>query len=52
MKTSTREDAVEIVRRLTERNPDFLDAIKDKSISLADFAEIVIVQFKSFNSIP
>ena len=46
-----KKDASEIVRRLTERNPDFVELIKDGRMSLVNFAEIVIVQFLSFNGI-
>lgn len=45
------KDAVEIVRRLKERNPEFLETIKEQKISLEDFAEIVITQYKAFNNI-
>src|ERR1039458_3190644 len=47
-----KKDASEIVRRLTERNPDFVELIKDGRMSLVNFAEIVIVQFLSFNPRP
>lgn len=50
-KTNSRADASEIVHRLVERNPEFIQHIKDESISLRDFAEIVITQFKAFNCI-
>lgn len=46
-----KDDAKEIVKRLKERNPDFLQTIKDEKISLEDFTEIVITQFLAFNNI-
>jgi hypothetical protein len=49
MKINVEQDANEIVRRLKERNPEFQQNIKDGSISLEDFAKIVITQFKAFN---
>jgi hypothetical protein len=49
--TNAETDANEIVRRLKERNPEFIQHIKDESISLEDFAKIVITQFKAFNCI-
>lgn len=50
MNEKIKSDSVEIVRRLQERNPEFFQQIKDKTISLEDFAEIVIVQFVAFNN--
>jgi hypothetical protein len=52
MKISVKMDADEIVKRLKERNPEFVKHIQDESISLEDFAKIVITQFKAFNCIP
>lgn len=49
--TEIRVDCNEIVRRLTERNPQFKESIIEGKISLEDFAEIVVVQWKSFNRI-
>lgn len=46
-----KKDAIEIVRRLKERNPEFFQQIKDKTISLEDFAEIVITQYRAFINI-
>lgn len=51
IKKTPKEDAVEIVRRLKERNPEFFNVIKDGKISLEGFVEIVIVHFKAFNCI-
>lgn len=45
-----KRDAQEIVRRLTDRNPQFERAVKDGKISLANFAEIVLVQGWAFNN--
>jgi hypothetical protein len=50
MKTNERKDAEEIVRRLRERNPAAFNGLIDENITLEDFAEIVIVQYKAFNA--
>lgn len=52
MNNNIKKDSIEIVRRLKERNPEFFEQIKDKMISLEDFAEIVIVQYQAFNNAP
>jgi hypothetical protein len=51
MKLQSKQDAIEIVRRLKERNPEFIECIKDETITLEDFAEIVIQQFIAFGNL-
>ena len=51
MNNTNKENAAEIVKRLTERNPEFIQHIKDESITLVDFAEIIITQFRAFEGI-
>lgn len=51
MSQKIKSDSAEIVKRLNERNPNFLEQIQDKNISLEDFAEVVITQFLAFNNI-
>ncbi len=50
-KHTVRSDAKEIIRRWQERNPELFYTIKNGDISLEDFAEIIIVQYKAFNCI-
>ncbi len=51
MKHTVKSDAIEIVKRLLKRNPDFKKCMDDGRVSLEDFAEIVIINFKGFNCI-
>jgi len=51
MKTNVRKDSELIVNRLKDRNPLFTKCIQDGTISLEDFAEVVIVQYLAFNNI-
>ena len=46
-----KSDSIEIIRRWRERNPEIFELIKDKKISLEDFAEIVITQYMAFNNL-
>jgi hypothetical protein len=50
IKHSKGDDAKEIIRRLQERNPEFLEQIKTGVISLSELAEIIITQYKAFNA--
>jgi hypothetical protein len=49
--SATAKDCIEIVRRLTERNPQLKESIVDGTIPLEDFALIVVTQWKAFNRV-
>lgn len=42
-------DAEEIIRRITSRNPDFIYLIKSGSVSLEEFARVIISQYDGFH---
>ena len=50
-KKTIRPDAVEIVRRLKQRNPALLEAIAENHISLEQFAEACIFMWCEFNCV-
>jgi len=49
--SATAKDCIEIVRRLTERNPQLKESIVDGTMPLEDFALVVATQWKAFNRV-